>query len=222
MFFVMQWNLYSFRKMCPKHACDLILLNVRLEGGRILEGFEHSPTVQDILVWSSLLNHICQIEGKCQIWVNVTALFEVYLRFTCSSLLPSMKRRQSTPKKIKWKSSNIHFFLIFIDKREKASLGSWECWAVGEKRLHEWNWNPVRYLNYLTWFHPAYRNPKLPEPENPSIWWIFLITEAALASDHFIFGKGGTFPFMKAENQLWLLIKSLFYSKTEKSGKQAI
>lgn len=173
MFSVMQWNLCSVRKMCPKHACDLIRLHVRLEGGRIL-GFERSPTVQDTLVWSSLLNHICQIEGKCQIWVNVTALFEVYLRFTCSSLLPSMKRRQSTPQKIKWKSSNIHFFLIFIDKRKAASLQSPERWAVGKKRLHELNWNPGRYLNYLTWFHPTHRNPQLPEPKTPSIWWIFL------------------------------------------------
>lgn len=42
--------------------------------------------------------------------------------------------------------------------------------------------------------------------------------EAALASDHFSFGKEATFPFMKIENWVLLLIKSLFYSKAEKSG----
>jgi len=43
-----------------------------------------------------------------------------------------------------------------------------------------------------------------------------------LASDYFIFGKGATFPFMTAENWVLLLLKSLFYSKAEKSGKEAI
>lgn len=47
-------------------------------------------------------------------------------------------------------------------------------------------------------------------------------TETALASDHFIFGKGGTLPFIRAENQLLLLIKSSFYSKAEKASKEAI
>lgn len=217
MFSVMQWNLCSFRKMCPEHACELILLNVRLEGGRIL-GFERSPAVQDTLVWSSLLNHVCQIEGKCQIWVNVTALFEVHLRFTCSSLLPSMKRRQSTPQKMKWKSSNIHFFLIFIDKRKAASLQSPQCWAVGKKRLHELNWNPGRYLNYLTWFHPTQKSSTA-GTKNSVYMMDLAFTERALASDHFIFGKGGTLPFIRAENQLLLLIKSSFYSKAEEARK---
>jgi len=136
MFFMTQWNLYSFRKMCPKRGCDPSLLNVGLGGGRMLEGFERSSTGQDIPVWRCFLNHICQIEGNHQIWVNVTAFFGVYLRFTCSSLPPFMKRRQSTPKTIKWKSSNIHFFLIFIDKRKRKSLQSRECSAVGKKRLN--------------------------------------------------------------------------------------
>lgn len=66
----------------------------------MLEGFELRPTIQDVLIGRSFLKHLCQIEVKCQKQVIVTALSEGYLRFTCSSLPPSMKRRQSTPKKI--------------------------------------------------------------------------------------------------------------------------
>lgn len=76
-----------------------------------------------------------KIEGKCPIYVNVTVLFEVYLRFTCSSLPPSMKRRQSTPKKIKCKSSNIHFLFIFIVKRKRKNLQEDNVELLGKKNI---------------------------------------------------------------------------------------
>lgn len=39
------------------------------------------------------------------------------------------------------------------------------------------------------------------------------LMETALPSDHLIFGKGATFLFMKAENWIFLLKRSLFYFK---------
>lgn len=48
-----------------------------------------------------------------------------------------MKRRQSTPKKIKLKSSNIHFLFIFIVKRKRKSL------QVENVELGQ-GWRPLR------------------------------------------------------------------------------